>query len=214
MSFQEPNLVSKEVEIMLRKGVIQKVFPKQGQLTSNLFLVSKKHGGNRPLINLKNLNMFIPYQYFKMEGHSWQRGPKHLILRRPCYIAYPLFQILPTCLPTFTPTALFVALILWLSEWSRSIWCVILINDIMYLHMSSLGTLVAEGPSCAFYEHSIKFTELCHIMIMWFFASTLIWYLTHKQRHPAPTKGKRLTHPWKYILTPPAMCPQQLPVLY
>ena len=151
MSFQESNLVSKEVEIMLRKGVIQKVFPRQGQLASNLFLVSKKHGGNRPFINLKNWNMFIPYQYFKMEGHSWQSGPKHPISRRPCYIAYPLFQILPNCLPTFTPTAPFVALILWLSEWSRRIWCVILINDIMDLHVSSLGTFVAEGPSCAFY---------------------------------------------------------------
>ena len=53
---------------MLEKGAIQKVVPTQGQFLSNLFLVEKKDGGNRPVINLKNLNKFIPYEHFKMEG--------------------------------------------------------------------------------------------------------------------------------------------------
>ena len=30
--------------------------------------ISKKGGGNRPVINLKDLNWFIPYRHFKMEG--------------------------------------------------------------------------------------------------------------------------------------------------
>ena len=30
--------------------------------------INKKGGRNRPAINLKHLNQFIPYQYFKMEG--------------------------------------------------------------------------------------------------------------------------------------------------
>ena len=34
----------------------------------NLFLASKKDGDNRPVINLKNLNMLTQYQQFKMEG--------------------------------------------------------------------------------------------------------------------------------------------------
>ena len=37
------------------------------EFLSNL-LVSKKDGGNRPIINLKHFNEFIPYQHFKMEG--------------------------------------------------------------------------------------------------------------------------------------------------
>ena len=43
--------------------------------------------------------------------------------------------------------------------------------------------------------------------MMWFFPSTLIWYYTG---HTAHTGDNRLTHPYKYILTPPVMCLQQL----
>jgi hypothetical protein len=32
------------------------------------FLVPKKDGGQTPVINLKNLNVFLRYEYFKMEG--------------------------------------------------------------------------------------------------------------------------------------------------
>ena len=35
---------------------------------SNLFLVEKKDGDNRPVINLKSRNNFIPYKHFKMGG--------------------------------------------------------------------------------------------------------------------------------------------------
>ena len=53
---------------MLRKGAITLCTHQTGEFISNLFLVGKKDGGHRPVINLKHLNQFVPYQHFKMEG--------------------------------------------------------------------------------------------------------------------------------------------------
>ena len=38
------------------------------QFISPLFTVPKKGGGHRPVVNLKDLNQFVEYQHFKMEG--------------------------------------------------------------------------------------------------------------------------------------------------
>ena len=71
------NLFSKEmltkvVELkeMLRKGVIKRTQPAQGEFLSNLFLLRKNDGGYRPIISLKMLNQFIPFLHFKMEDLS------------------------------------------------------------------------------------------------------------------------------------------------
>ena len=53
---------------MLEKGPIREAIHCKDQFVSHLFLVSKKDGGQRPVINLKNLKIFIPYKHFKMEG--------------------------------------------------------------------------------------------------------------------------------------------------
>jgi hypothetical protein len=52
---------------MLKKGAIRAVNPDPSGFVSNLFLVPKKDGGSRPVINLKNLNTQLPYEHFKME---------------------------------------------------------------------------------------------------------------------------------------------------
>ena len=68
MNSDQSTLVNQEIESMLQKGAIQKVPHVSGEFLSNLFLVHKSDEGKRPVIHLKNLNSFIPYQHFKMEG--------------------------------------------------------------------------------------------------------------------------------------------------
>ena len=53
---------------MLGKGSISIVCHSKEKFLSSMFLISKKGGGNRSVINLKDLNWFIPYEHFKMEG--------------------------------------------------------------------------------------------------------------------------------------------------
>ena len=70
LSSNEQELIDLEVESMLSKGAIKEIHPPESQegFYSNLFLVPKKDGGTRPVINLNKLNEFIPPQHFKMEG--------------------------------------------------------------------------------------------------------------------------------------------------
>ena len=60
------------------------------------------------------------------------------------------------------------------------------LNDDMDLHMSSLGTLVPEGPWCVFYVTRLKSDT------MWFFTVTLI---SHTQTNTVHSGASRLTHP-------------------
>ena len=93
-------------------------------------------------------------------------------------------------------TVLSVVLFLWQNEWSRHTWCAILLNDNMDLHMSSLGTLVPEGPWCVFYVTRRQvYWGLTHNVV---FTGTLIWYHTNTQTHALHSGASRLTHPYKY----------------
>ena len=53
---------------MLGKQAIRVVQSDQRGFVSQIFLVPKKDGGHKPVINLKALNKFIVEEHFKMEG--------------------------------------------------------------------------------------------------------------------------------------------------
>ena len=78
----------------------------------------------------------------------------------------------------------------------------------MDLNMSHLGNLVPEGPSCVFTGSDTKFSLLLY-------TDLISNKQTNKQtnRYTAHKGANRMTHPHKYILTPLAMCLQQLSVL-
>ena len=71
---KQRDLVEEEVQVMLLKGAIQETNSSEGEFLSNIFLVPKKDGGQRPVINLKALNHFVPYEHFKMEDVTLSQG--------------------------------------------------------------------------------------------------------------------------------------------
>ena len=58
---EKPKLVEQEIKEKFRKGTISLTI-------SPLFLVGRSNWGNHLVINLKELNKFIPYVHFKMES--------------------------------------------------------------------------------------------------------------------------------------------------
>ena len=64
----QQNVMQEEIEKLLLKGAIQLVSPSNGQFVSRLFLVPKKTGDLRLVINLRPLNKFIIRKHFKMEN--------------------------------------------------------------------------------------------------------------------------------------------------
>ena len=64
----QEKIVSQEVREILEKGAIKETIHCRDYFVSHLFLVLRKDGGQRPVINLKELNTFILYKHFKIEG--------------------------------------------------------------------------------------------------------------------------------------------------
>ena len=65
---QEKVTTTLEVENLFKKGAMEQVCPQKDQFLSNIFIVKKKDGGNRPVINLKELNQYIPFLHSRMEN--------------------------------------------------------------------------------------------------------------------------------------------------
>ena len=67
-SKNEVNLIDDEVQKLIKKGAITEVTHCKNEFISNIFLVPKKTGDFRPVINLKPLNHFVDKIHFKMEN--------------------------------------------------------------------------------------------------------------------------------------------------
>ena len=67
-SRKDQDLVGAEVQKLLDKGVVKIVNTCPNQYLSRIFLVPKKDGSFRPVIDLKPLNQFIAKAHFKMES--------------------------------------------------------------------------------------------------------------------------------------------------
>jgi len=69
-SREDFQLMNEEVKSLLQKQAVMIVPPCRDQFISRLFLVRKKDGSYRPVINMKPLNAFIQKSHFKMESVS------------------------------------------------------------------------------------------------------------------------------------------------
>ena len=165
------------------------------------------------------------WEIFKVSLHSWQRGANPTILWTPppppiLPPLTPLFQILSTPPQPLTPLPcylqptppLFLLLFLWLNGWSQHIWCaIILLNDNMNLHMSSLGTLEPEGACVRFMQLGVTFSEVWHNVIFYWYSDLIPPTPTHTVHSGA----SRLANPYEHIfIPPPVMWSQQLPLLH
>ena len=67
-SQKQKELMDAEIVKMVEKGAVVQTEETRDQFESHLFLTPKKDGSLRPVFNLKNLNKFVRYEHFKMEG--------------------------------------------------------------------------------------------------------------------------------------------------
>lgn len=67
LSIAERQAASLEIQKLLSKGVIEKTSTIMGDFFSNIFLVPKKNGSYRLILNLKKFNSFVVKHHFKMD---------------------------------------------------------------------------------------------------------------------------------------------------
>ena len=65
---ESQNQIISEVLELLAKGVIVETIDSPRNYLFQIFLIEKKDGGQRPVINLKGPNQFVKIEHFKMEG--------------------------------------------------------------------------------------------------------------------------------------------------
>ena len=63
----EQRIIDAEITKLLEKGVIISCESEQGEYISTVFVRPKKDGNYSMILNLKQLNSFVEYHYFKMD---------------------------------------------------------------------------------------------------------------------------------------------------
>jgi hypothetical protein len=64
---QKSQVLAEEIQSLLEKDAIEPVDPLSPGYYSTFFVVPKRDGGHRPILNLKPLNKFVVYKKFRME---------------------------------------------------------------------------------------------------------------------------------------------------
>jgi Reverse transcriptase (RNA-dependent DNA polymerase) len=98
MSSEMERACDAEIFELCVKRAILPIPESSGKFFSSIFLVPKKTGGYRPIINLKNLNSHIRFEHFKMEGMD---SVRHLIHRGDWMVKLDLkdaYLSVPICL--------------------------------------------------------------------------------------------------------------------
>ena len=67
-SQESKSQINSELQELLSKGAVVETQVSPRNFVSSIFLVEKKDGGLRPVINLKDLNQFVKAEYVKMEA--------------------------------------------------------------------------------------------------------------------------------------------------
>lgn len=73
----------KEIEKLLKMGVIEKSHQEKEQILSPIFLVPKPDGTHRVILNLKKFNENVSYEHFKMENLNSATE----MMKKGCYMA-------------------------------------------------------------------------------------------------------------------------------
>ena len=60
--------MEEEIQTLVQKQAVQEVPVTTKGYDSNMFMVSKKDGGQRPVINLKSRNKYVKSEHLRMEG--------------------------------------------------------------------------------------------------------------------------------------------------
>lgn len=93
----EKQEIRNSISALLRKGAIARCQPSEGQFISRIFLVPKQSGGSRLVLNLKEFNLFVKTDHFKLEDHKTVIR----LLSKDCFMASidltDAYYLIPIC---------------------------------------------------------------------------------------------------------------------